>query len=121
MQPAKTEPAASALSEALACGPQKVQFGELRFSPSQSLSVALCCNGLRGIFVYGDEVAQRHRKRRILGGTERVHSQLSLEPDHEHSESERIESRVEQDQIVGEWCQGAIVFFRNLFHLGRYR
>jgi hypothetical protein len=56
----------------------------------------------RGIFVVTDEFAEGHWKARAVAGAEGVHAKLNLKPDHDDSEAERIQPRVEEGKTVGQ-------------------
>src|SRR6476619_6165580 len=119
-RPPSADPLARALRETRACAPLKTQSCGFSSARSQSASVALRCNGLRGIFIGGHKVAQGHWKLEILGGGERIDTQLAFEPNDQHSEGQRIETRIDQDKIVSERRQYLVVLLGDLLHLGNY-
>src|ERR1700736_5635800 len=74
-----------------------------------------------GIFVDPHEVAQRQRERRVVGAGERIEAELIFEPRDQHREAERIETGLEQHQIVGERGKLLVLLLRDLLHLRHYR
>src|SRR5690242_15315109 len=99
---------AKSLRQTLACAPWMKRRDAA--SPSQSLRTpGSLCDGIGGIFVGADEVAERHRKIRVLARRERIDPQRILEPRDQHGEAERIEPGVEQVEVVGERRQLLVV------------
>src|SRR3954447_16233652 len=120
-RPPSADPWTRALRERWACAPQKTQSCGFSSASSQSASVALRCSGLGGIFIGGHKVAQGHGKLEILGGGERIDAQFAFEPNDQHREGQRVETGIDQDEIVSERRQCLVVLFGDLLHLGNYR
>src|ERR1700685_1563583 len=74
-----------------------------------------------GIFVKLDEVAQRHRKARILTGAEGVRSERILKPCDDNRKTERVQSRVHEDEVIGQGRKFAVLLAGNLLKLGQDR
>src|SRR2546425_10589908 len=70
-----------------------------------------------GIFVEPDEIAHGDRKVSVLSGTERINSQHILETSNDNCKAERVETRVQKHEIVGERCQSLVLFLGDLLQL----
>src|SRR5258708_9605855 len=93
----RLEPCASSPRETCACCPHRWRRLSSTVWSSQSRSdrTSPC-----GIFVGLHEVAERDRKGDIVGCGERVHAQLIFQPGDENREAERIETGVQQIQVI---------------------
>ena len=72
------------------------------------------------MFVDFHEVAERHRKKRVLGGRERVDAQRIFEARDENGKAERVETAIREHQILFERRKNLAVLPRDLFHLLDY-
>src|SRR5436190_16162050 len=70
-----------------------------------------------GLLIEPDEVTQRHGIRRFAGFGERIEAQLLFEPGDQDCDGERVETGIEQHQIVGQWRERLAVFAGNLLDL----
>ena len=73
--------------------------------------------GCSAVFIEPDEVTESHRIGDVIGFGERIESQRLFESSDEDGDGERIEARVEQDQIVGQRRKTLLVVLGNLLHL----
>src|SRR2546425_9785595 len=90
-----------------------------RSGPSGALPSLSRIDAMRfgGVFIEPDEVTQRHRVRDVVGFGERIESQRLFEASHEDRDRERVEPRIEQDQVIGQRRQTLMVVVRNLLNL----
>ena len=77
--------------------------------------------GLGGVFIEPDEVTQRHRIGHVVGFGERIESQCLFESSHEDGDGERVEPRIEQDQVIGQRRQTLLVVLGNLAESAKSR
>src|SRR5258706_2413895 len=98
----------------LAVAPHRKRCGPSGALPSQSRIDAM---GLGGLFIEPDEVTQRHRIRDVFRFRERIESQCLFEPSHQDGDAERVEPRIEQDQVIGQGRQTLRVVLRNPLNL----
>src|SRR5262245_36598325 len=73
---------------------------------------------LSGFVIESYEVAECDRKVHILSGAEGVKAEPLLEPRHQDGEAQRIEPRIEQDEVVGQRRQPFVLLPGDLLHLG---
>jgi hypothetical protein len=72
------------------------------------------------MFVDFHEVAERHRKKSVLGGHKRVHAQRIFEARDEDGKAQRVEAAIREHEILFERRENLAVLPRYLFHLLDY-
>jgi len=65
-------------------------------------------------------LAERQRKHGVLGGSERIDAERVFEPGDEHGKAERVQTGIEQNQIVTHRRQRLAVLARDLLHQVHY-
>src|SRR5437660_9440020 len=113
-RPSRAEPSTRSPSETLASAPHSA-LSERRPTPLDELQSEIRSGG--GILVEPDEVAHGHRKLRVLVGIERIDAQRVLEPGDDDGQAERVETRVEKHEIVGQRRERLLLFPGDLFEL----
>src|SRR5262245_37173696 len=76
---------------------------------------------LSGFVIKSYEVAECDRKVHILSGAEGVKAEPLLEPCHQNGETQRIEPRIEQDEVVGQRRQPLVLLLGDLLDLSSDR
>jgi hypothetical protein len=72
------------------------------------------------MFVDFHEIAERYRKKRVLGGRERIDAQRIFEARDQNGKAERVEAAIGEHEIFFERCENLAVLPRYLFHLVDY-
>src|SRR5580700_3577432 len=114
-RPARVVPRARCLAQSRAARSQKNRSGPA--SATRSLSDGAL---LRTIFIHFHEVAERQREHGVLGGRERIDAERVFETRDEHRKTERVQTGIEQHQIVAQRRQRLAVFACDLPHLLHY-
>ena len=71
-------------------------------------------------FIHFHEVAERQRKHGVLGGRERIDAERVFEPGDEHGKAERVQTGIEQHEIVAQRRQRLAVLACDLLHQVHY-
>src|ERR1700685_1985646 len=72
---------------------------------------------LRTIFIHFHEVAEGQREQGVLGGRERIEAECVFEARDEHGKAERVQTGIQQHQIVAQRRQRLAVFAGDLLPL----
>src|SRR3989454_3245490 len=102
-RPLRLEPPTRSPSVTLASAPQSVRSDRCPAALSElhSEPPSAC-----GIFIEPDEVAQGHGELGILAGAELIDAQRVLETSDDDGQAERVETRVQEHEIIGQRRQG---------------
>src|ERR1700688_2974562 len=85
------------------------------------VSPAFLTRCLTAIFVEFDKVAERHGKTHLVRCIEWIEPQRFLKPHYYEREAERVESRLQKLEVVGQPHQLSLLLQRDLFKLRRNR
>src|SRR5258705_766819 len=98
-RPPRLVPRTRSLNATLAVAPHRKRPAQSGAFPSLSRSDVTRSGG---IFIELDEVAKRHRIGHVLRLRERIQPQCFLESYNQNRNTQRVESRFEQDQVIGQ-------------------
>src|SRR5436190_23839923 len=99
------------LTDTAAVAPHRKRSGAAGALSSLSRIDAM---GFGSVFIKPDEVSQRHRIGHVVGFGEWIESQRLFESSYQDGDGERVESGVEQDQVIGQRRQALLVIVSNL-------
>src|SRR5580658_2468319 len=113
--------AAEAIADPCRRAPSEIRWSAPTKYPAGGVPTSIASRSLgkrwHGVFIEADKLTQIHREGSEFARAERVHAQFGFQATYNNGETQRVQARVHQRQVIGQGRELLCLLLRDLLEL----